>query len=247
MTGTTLPIDPDSGFKPTPQTKACPSGRGSKMVQVGDLNDGGFCIDAYEATSIEYNQFLGDLDAGTPAQQPESCSWNRDFKPATIQNSRLPIRHIDWCDAFAYCEWAGKHLCGDRNGGSTRGINTIQDQWYFACTKGGDDIGHPYPYGTTYSSTRCNTGRDDGNNVVSVGSKTLCTGGFPGIYDMSGNVWEFTDSCSGTESEPDHSKDRCQLRGGGPLQEDSTARCDTVFTGSRGGKFEDVGVRCCAH
>src|SRR5262249_40663852 len=108
-----------------------------------------------------------------------------------------PVHAVDWCDAFAYCAWAGKRLCGRIAGGSvdpTFGTDLASEsEWYNACSRGGQ---HAYPYGDTYDPRACN-GLEYGAGTgpqLPVGSLSSCTGGFAGLFDMSGNVSEWEDS-----------------------------------------------------
>jgi len=110
------------------------------------INAGGFCIDTTEVTQAQYKAFLdakGTDFSGQPsmcASRPYAssggpgCVWS----PSTTPN--LPVMCIDWCQASAYCKWAGKRLCGKIGGGATPlsdFASTTVDQWYKACTVNG--------------------------------------------------------------------------------------------------------------
>jgi len=84
----------------------CPSGHGPVMVRVGT-----FCIDSTEVTSEQYNDFLLAGPAAL-APQPAECSWNVSYLPGggwvfDPSQPTLPIANVDWCDAYAFCRWAG--------------------------------------------------------------------------------------------------------------------------------------------
>ena len=81
--------------------------------------------------------------------------------------------------------------------------------------------------------------------MSSVASFAGCVGGYPGIFDMSGNVWEWEDSCQSTNG----SNDTCRVRGGAcdaPASEMSCAIDSTsVAPLSRNQRYFDIGFRCC--
>lgn len=102
---------------------------------------------------------------------------------AESKQGATPWVNVNWNEAKAACEAAGKRLCaGD-------------DEWVYACHGPGYT---DYPYGNTYDPRACN-GRDfwDGGTgyAFPTGSMESCQGGYPGLYDMSGNVQEWTSSC----------------------------------------------------
>ena len=94
----------------------------------------------------------------------------------------FPVVGVDWCDADAFCEFAGKRLCGAIGGGSLTLGNADggTSQWYVACSMGGTRI---YPYGNTYAAGEC----ADGAEVIAVASTPTCQS-YPGVFDLSGNT-----------------------------------------------------------
>ncbi|MET0596005.1 MAG: SUMF1/EgtB/PvdO family nonheme iron enzyme, partial [Polyangiaceae bacterium] len=187
----------------------CPGTAGPTPVRVG-----AYCIDSTEVTNDHYAAFLA-TNPSTSAL-PAVCSFKTSFTPmggwpAASGRGAYPVAYIDWCSAKAYCEWAGKRLCGAIGGGpSSRdsASNKNVDQWYAACSAGGTR-GFPYG-GNTYMSGRCNDAEALIGGAEAVASRTTCVGGSPGIYDMDGNLWEWEDGCDGQSG----ATDGCLIRGG---------------------------------
>ena len=137
-----------------------PSGRGPTMVRHRLVADAGsYCIDQTEVTNGQYIAFLeAKVDAGPDAGQPAVCSWNGSFVPSDLWPSpqgagTYPVRHVDWCDAYAFCAWAGKRLCGQMGGGAsapTESAMAQYSQWYATCSGNGVNR-----VTRTVRSTRC--------------------------------------------------------------------------------------------
>jgi hypothetical protein len=242
---------------------ACPVGlSGPLMTQVPKPSGGYFCIDRTEVTNSQYAAFL---QAAPSIAQPAFCGFNTNFAPQTsadcslvrydpVGQPRYPVSCIDWCDAYAFCAWAGKRLCGDLAGGAVSPgsfADITHDQWYVACTGGGT---RSYPYGNTYQSMSC-AGLDyPAVYPVETASTSGCEGGYPNIFDLSGNVSEWENSCYATSG----ATDACVHRGGGLLDAQNTSpslRCDSADTDnlanvtpallSRQTRSTYVGFRCC--
>lgn len=225
------------------EPEACPDQHGSPMVRLPP-EAGGFCIDAHETTRGEYAEFL---EAAEDVEQIEECAWNLSFEPTEGQNDtdmNLPVVGVDFCDAHAYCTWAGKRMCGAIGGGSTdfeAFADPTVSQWQAACSRGGT---RAFPYGNTYDGSLCN-GADysaDQDATIAVG-ESQCVGGYEGIFDMSGNVWEWEDSCF-TDMTDDLVK--CRLRGGEFSNPEGFLRCDYGgFYITRDFTTNSIGIRCC--
>src|SRR5262249_27777886 len=96
----------------------CPTG----MIGVTASSGTSYCVDSFETTRAEYQQFLALTNNGADviAMQPAYCAWNTTFVPdATCEGYACsgscddhPQVCIDWCDSYMYCAWAGKRMCG---------------------------------------------------------------------------------------------------------------------------------------
>jgi formylglycine-generating enzyme required for sulfatase activity len=197
-----------------------------------------YCIDATEVTVAQYHEFFRD---GTKPALPLECagktgydSFNSDADP------KFPAE-AEWCDAWSYCAWAGKHLCGKIGGGATPmgGLGlTGTSQWYRACSR---DSTREYPYGP-YVAGNCNDGNPSGS-LGEVGSFKKCEGGYDGIFDMSGNLAEWENACTPAPDGGTHDEDLCAYRGGESTSPPGDVKCAAEATSPR--SFGIYGIRCC--
>ncbi len=159
---------------------------------------------------------------------------------------------VDWCDAYAYCKGVGKRMCGKIGGGANGyspeyANDASKSQWYNACSSGGVN---QYPYGDSYVGSSCNGGgfEDPHVGTMAVGSMTGCqssVSGYEGVYDLSGNVYEWEDSCSGNTGPTD----RCRLRGGSNMSPSDSLDCgdpDVTYHTRDNVVYDSFGFRCCA-
>ncbi len=240
-------VEKCSGEKAFCETATCvgiaPEDPG-QMVKVPDPDDGTYGIDATEVTRAQYARFVLEKEGDSSGQPPE-CSWNNTFVPGgdwpPQDRPNHPVAFVDWCDAYAYCKWAGKRLCGAVGGGETpwgSHKSAAASQWYNACSSGGT---HAYPYGDEYSPT-CNTPMENPGGTVEVGSLTDCQSPmstFSGVFDMSGNVeeWEY---CCGEDGQ-------CLVRGAGFQQGAGDVTClNYNYPLARTYSGPSTGFRCCS-
>lgn len=219
------------------QTAPCGTNlRGPAMVEVPDA---GFCIDSTEVTGAQYAEFLaatdggaadaGFLDASTlDGGLPPFCK--RDgFAPGGGTSfdagpPALPVARVSWCDAFAYCQWAGKRLCT----GKVSSVDT--GEWLRACTRDGTQKVSP----ADGDAAACNL-----SVMASAPPKTFagCQGGYNGIFDMIGNVEEWVGSCDGGST--------CMTLGGNYTYTPQAVTCDTSISSGPNTSTVATGIRCC--
>lgn len=121
----------------------------------------GFYMDMHLITVGQYQKYVKEKGVGMPER---SCQWQADH----------PMVWVSWEDAQGYCDWSGKVLPSEA-------------QWEYGA-RGVD--GRKYAWGNEEPSPElC-------NYKMNVG-KTTPVDAYPsgisafGLYDMSGNVWEW--------------------------------------------------------
>lgn len=133
-----------------------------------------FYIDQYEVTNAQYKKFI---DA-TGYKSPQHFE-NRNYPRGKVDH---PVVFVSWTDAEKYCTWAGKRLPTD-------------EEWEKAA-RGSD--GRNFPYGNEFDHNKTNgpvrwTQLKQEGDTTPVGA--FEEGKSPyGVYDLSGNVWEWTAS-----------------------------------------------------
>lgn len=133
-----------------------------------------FYIDMYEVTNLQYKRFINE----TGRRSPDHFR-NRTFPPGKADH---PVTFVTWDDAEAYCAWAGKRLPDDK-------------EWEKAA-RGTD--GRQFPWGEEFDVKRANTpvrwqAAGQAGDTTPVGA--FGDGASPyGVYDVTGNVWEWTSS-----------------------------------------------------
>jgi formylglycine-generating enzyme len=224
-------------------TQRCKGSKGPTPVRYGKS-----CIDATEVSNAQFAEFHA-ATAGDAGAQPASCvgapmTPGAGFWP---KSDAQPVRYIGWCAARAYCAWAGKRLCGRIGGGEldpNEGINAYANEWYAACSQTGT---RKYPYGDAFDPEACQSNLRDGGGgpYGDVGSLPACQGP-PGVYDLSGSMWEWIDQCA-TQIGPDGGTERrCVMRGGSYAVNKLALACAGDYAANILNSSTDVGIRCCS-
>jgi formylglycine-generating enzyme required for sulfatase activity len=124
-----------------------------------------FYIDKYEVTNARYRACV---EAGACSQPDNTDRYN---DPSYAEH---PVVYVDWYQAEAYCQWAGKRL-------------PTEAEWEKAA-RGTD--GRTYPWGEGIDCDHAQYSEECGGQIVSVGSKPKGASPY-GALDMAGNVWEW--------------------------------------------------------
>jgi formylglycine-generating enzyme required for sulfatase activity/cytochrome c biogenesis protein CcdA len=129
----------------------------------------GFYIDQYEVTNGRYKIYVDDTGAIPPG------NWENNSHPKG--QDKYPVTWVTWYDATNFCEWAGKRLPSEK-------------QWE-RVARGTES--RTYPWGDAFDASFANLARGAGKKT-----KLAPVGSFPkgatpeGVYDLIGNVWEWT-------------------------------------------------------
>lgn len=185
-----------------------------------------FCIDRFEA-SID-DGVLGNANQG--ATDVDTSLDGSTVARAQVALQAPPRAQISWYQAKAACENVGKRLCS-------------VEEWERAC-RGPEQL--TYPYGDEVDDEACNGFfKNAGAGPLLTGSLNSC-GTADGVYDLSGNLAEWTEDSVERVPGDDVFNDRA-VRGGSFRSNFAALRCfGAEFREPPGTLTDEIGFRCCA-
>lgn len=155
---------------------------------------GEFWIAETEVTNAQYAEFVKETN------HPAPPDWKNGEAPAGREN--FPVTSVSWSDAAEFCKWKEKKI------GLPVRMPT-EAEWEFAA-RGRE--GYKYPWGNQWNDEAA-ASLKKGGKVSAVKSFSLNRSPF-GIYDMLGNVWEWTqDRVGKTEQKADEDVKKAAEKG----------------------------------
>ncbi|MBP7569901.1 MAG: SUMF1/EgtB/PvdO family nonheme iron enzyme [Acidobacteria bacterium] len=223
-------VPPASGFVPAGPAEAASAGRGAAVPESAPARPiewrrvpaapsrPAFEIAATETTVGQFRAF----SRATATPLPRQPHWSDEDHP---------VVNLTWAEASAFCTWAGGRL-------------PTEAEWESAASAGGTG---QYGWGDTWDPSRANAAGVAGNDVWGYTSPVAS---FPpnalGLYDMVGNVWEWTaDLYSPEPANRGRRSLRRAVRGGSWANRRENVRLSCRDGLSESGRHNlHVGIRC---
>ncbi len=200
-----------------------------------------FALAKYPVTHGEYQRFF---EAGGYTQPVFWSDAGKDWLKAAKENGQpenfagfchpnQPRVGVSYYEAEAYCAWLSEQQRVNHLAGAVRFYLPSEVQWEYAAR---GEEGRPFPWGSAEPG-------DDHANIEHLVGRTSPVGAYPqgqtpeGLWDMGGNVWEWTSSLY----EPAGA--RRVLRGGGWVDDGRYARAAYRYAFGPGGRFQGLGFR----
>lgn len=171
-----------------------------------------FLIDKTPVTNSQYLKFV------KTQKYPAPEHWKNGQFPKGEEN--YPVYNVSWYNAKAYANFAGKRL-------------PSEEEWEKAA-RGNDK--RIYPWGNNFDMNFCNILRKQ--KCPTPVEKYPLGKSYYGLYDMAGNVWEWT------ETPADETKKSRVIKGGSWSDNEKTAQCFYKSSELADKKYDNLGFRC---
>jgi hypothetical protein len=229
-------------YKPVNLRVECGEPKCETEISAGDSLNAikGGKIENYNKTG---NVYFRAIDSAGNASNWEFAAYDMASDNSCSENSYpVPVKGKNVCvDAYEFpnkhgekprnmvsqdaashlCESVGKRLCSI-------------EEWQAAC-KGNSNS--RYPYGSAYNQTKCATDLKSAKEPNRSGFKEHCRS-WHGMYDMSGNVWEWT-------STPAQREGLFLVAGGAWNTQNKSSCTETSYSFYPQNEYPFVGFRCC--
>ena len=199
----------------------------------------GYYIDKFEVTNRQYEKFITETGHSAPYVKDKDWAkpfnWVNNHYPENMAD--FPVVLVTWNDASSYAKWAGKRL-------------PTEAEWEKAAR--GGLLNNAYPFGNKlgFNQASFDKGYVRGRKLDPVG--TYQPNPY-GIFDMSGNVWEwcqdwhsdkyYNDSPYKNPSGPDNGTYKV-FRGGSWISDRKYLKC--AYRGKNTPEYRSpsLGFRC---
>jgi hypothetical protein len=232
---------PGRYYKPIDLRVECNEPKCETEISIGDsLNPVKGKIENHSKTGKVY---FRAIDSARNASQWQTADYDMARDNICSENSYpVPVKGKTVCiDAYEFpnkygekprnmvsqnaavmlCENAGKRLCS-------------VEEWQAACQ---GNQNSRYPYGNSYNQTKCATDLKSAKEPNRSGFAEHCRS-YYGIYDMSGNLWEWT-------STPAEREGLFLVAGGAWNTQNASSCAETKFSFYPQNEYPFVGFRCC--
>jgi formylglycine-generating enzyme required for sulfatase activity len=134
-----------------------------------------FAVGRYEVTFDQWNACVAD--GGCNGYKPSDQGWGR---------GKRPVINVNWDDAKTYVAWLAKK--------TSKPYRLLTESEYEYAARAGTTTVEPWGSAIGTGNANCSGcgSQWDGKETAPVGS--FHANGF-GLYDMVGNVWEWTEDC----------------------------------------------------
>ena len=214
-----------------------------------------YYIGKFEVTVGLFRAFINETNYRTDADKEgwsyvwegpywareDGVNWKCDAngKVRSSSEDNHPVIHVSWNDAKAFCEWLARKT-------SQMFRLPTEAEWEYAARGGNKSNGYKY----SGSNNIDNVAWSSNSGTHQVGTKSPNE---LGIYDMSGNVWEWCQDwygkySSSSQSNPTGSSSGSYrvLRGGSWYYNDGICRVSDRYYGIPDGGVNDRGFRLAA-